>query len=145
MTQLRNILAGTRPQPNTSSPDTTGLINGDGNNVYGSWSGSATSSAFYMPNGIADNADYPQANGVAPLYTYTDPQGNVHPLVVCSSPAYAGRWGEVSSVPGVPFTNPANPSSTPSNLVQTNYANPIRAGYSFDVTDLITSLNNNGL
>jgi large repetitive protein len=131
--QLRNILAGTRPQANPSSPDTTGLINGDTNNVYGAFSGGVN---YYIPNSIADFADLPQPA----TFSYTDPKGNVHPLVVRTTAPVAGRWGEAASVPGVPFANPAGGTGPPLGLVQTSYANPIRAGYSFDVADMLNAI-----
>ena len=49
----------------------------------------------------------------------------------------AGRWGEAQSVPGYPkITNP-NPPPPLANLVVPTYSNPIRAGYSEDIGDLL--------
>ena len=130
LTQLRNLLAGTRPQANPlvnpAVADSTGSVNGDDNLVFGSWPGTAGAGvAYYMPNGVADGADiaYP---------------GN-SPLVGRTTQPIAGRWGEAASVSGAPFPNP---SGTPAilNLLQANYDNPVRAGYSFDVTDLLNNL-----
>ena len=136
LTQLRNLLAGTRPQNNPLAPDTTGLINGDTNTVYGQWAGNAPGTPFALPNSIADGADLPQPA----TYSYTDGQGNVHPLIVRTTAPVGGRWGEAASIPGVPFANPAGGNGPPLNLVQSSYANPIRAGYSFDVSDLLTAI-----
>ncbi len=137
LVQLRNLLAGTRPQTNPFTPDTTGLINGDANNVYGTWTTAVSAgSPYYMPNSIADYADLPQPT----TYSYTDGMGNVHPLVVRTTAPVPGRWGEAASIPGVPFLNPAGGTGPPLNLVQSSYANPIRAGYSFDVTDMLTAI-----
>ena len=56
LTQLRNLLAGTRPQPNPGvpgsspgAPDPTGQINGDNNFVA-----DQRHQPYFMPNGIAD-------------------------------------------------------------------------------------------
>jgi hypothetical protein len=134
-TQLRNLLAGTRPQVNPFLPDTTGLINGDTNVVFGSWPGVVTGpgSAYALPNSIADFSDNV-------IFTGTDANGNPLPFVQRTAPPVGGRWGEATSISGVPYPNP-NPNGPPVNLVQTNYANPVRAGYSFDPTDLFTSIN----
>jgi hypothetical protein len=130
-TQLRNLLAGTRPQPTP----TTGVsaLNNDTNFVSGSWTSSATAQPYFIPNGIADGSD---ANII------TDSATPPNPYVQRLTLPVGGRWGEAQSVPGVPFPNPnGNP---PLNLVQSTYIDPIRAGYSFDVSDLFTySLNNN--
>ena len=61
LTQLRNLLAGTRPQPNptTSDPvlaDPHGTTNGDDNFVFGAWPGTGGGQPYFMPNGIADPA-----------------------------------------------------------------------------------------
>ena len=57
LTQLRNLLAGTRPQIHPLlAPDTA--VNGDDNIVYGSWpGGTGPGIAYYLPNGIADGGD----------------------------------------------------------------------------------------
>ena len=59
LTQLRNLLAGTRPQPNptTSDPalaDPHGTTNGDDNFVFGAWPGTGGGQPYFMPNGIAE-------------------------------------------------------------------------------------------
>ena len=101
-------------------------MNGDDNIVYGSWpGGTGPGIAYYLPNGIADGADtlFPNPSNI--------------PLVQRTTPPVAGRWGESASVPGVPFNTP---SGTPAGLIQPNYDNPVRAGYSFDITDLLNNL-----
>ncbi|MGP0070210.1 MAG: hypothetical protein ACLQGP_42250 [Isosphaeraceae bacterium] len=132
LTQHRNLLAGTRPQPNPLTAPTA--ANGDANSVYGSWAGSTTNQPYYLPNGIADGSDIASS--------YTDTSGNI--TVQRTSPPVGGRWGEAPSVPGVPFLKSSMTPPVPANLIQTNYANPVRAGYSFDITDLLSNLTNNG-
>ena len=108
------------------APDTA--VNGDDNIVYGSWpGGTGPGIAYYLPNGIADGGD---------AIFMTDPVSG-SPLVRRTAPPVAGRWGESASVPGVPFNTP---SGTPVGLIQPNYDNPVRAGYSFDSTDLLNNL-----
>ena len=129
--QLRNLLAGTRPQTNPGvpglthgTPDTTGQINGDINFVL---MGAPPNAPFlyFMPNGIADIGD-------------VDGYGATPPTAVFRlTPPVAGRWGEAQSVPGYPkITNP-NPPPPLANLVVPTYSNPIRAGYSEDIGDLL--------
>ena len=62
LTQLRNLLAGTRPQPNPTTPypalaDPHGTTNGDDNFVFGAWPGTGGGQPYFMPNGIADPGD----------------------------------------------------------------------------------------
>ena len=130
LTQLRNLLAGTRPQTNPFSPDTTGLTNGDANIVYGSWSGGASATllpaqrdrGFRRPAAADDLQSPMPEHGPSPGRAHDHAgrravgRGRVHPR----------RAVLQSRQHGTPF-----------NLVQTNYANPVRAGYSFDVTDLL--------
>jgi len=129
MTQLRNILAGTRPQVNpgvpgqiAGTPDTTGQINGDDNFIL------MNEVPYFMPNGIADIGD-------------VDGYGNTPPTAVLRlTPPVAGRWGESQSVPGYPkVTNPSPPPPY-LNLVVPNYSNPIRAGYSENVGDIAAGI-----
>ena len=130
LTQLRNLLTGTRPQttpgvPGLSpgAPDLTGQVNGDNNFV------AMGGTAYFMPNSIADIGD-------------VDMNGNNPPAagvgVLRMTPAVAGRWGESQSVPGYPVANPSG--GAPFNLVMSNFNNRIRAGYSIDVTDLINGI-----
>ena len=124
--QLRNLLAGTRPQTNpgvpgfsVGFPDTTGQINGDNNYVW------MNGIAYYMPNSIADIGDV-DGFGASP------PSG-----VIRVTPPVAGRWGESQAVPGyvyagIPNLNPPPPYL---NLVTQNYNNRIRAGFSLDMSD----------
>src|SRR5208282_5927699 len=128
LTQLRNLLAGTRPQTNpgvpglsSGMPDLTGQINGDNNVVVMGGGG------YFMPNSIADIGDV-DMNGNSPPATGPPPVG-----VLRTTPAVAGRWGESQSVLGYPVYNPNGP---PFNLVMPTFSNRIRAGYSIDVTDL---------
>ena len=122
--QLRNLLAGTRPQQNPVAPCTTptGQTNGDNNFVL------MNGTQYFMPNSIADIGD-------------VDGYGASPPNAVLRlTPPVAGRWGEVQSVPGYP-TIP-NPNSPPPylNLVTTTYNNRIRAGYSLDTTDIVNGI-----
>ena len=123
LTQLRNILTGTRPQNNPGtpgyapgSPDLTGQTNGDNNFVL------IGSQPYFMPNSVADIGDV-DMNGTSP------PQAGVLRI----NPPVAGRWGEAQSVHGYPVYNPNGP---PFNLVVPAFNNRIRAGYSMDITDL---------
>ena len=63
LTQLRNLLAGTRPQQNPMPSsaaqypwisDPTGSSNGDDNFVLGAWPNKGGGQPYFMPNGIAD-------------------------------------------------------------------------------------------
>ena len=129
LTQLRNLLTGTRPQTNPGvpghslgAPDLTGQVNGDNNFV------AMGGTAYFMPNSIADIGD-------------VDMNGNNPPAagvgVLRLTPAVAGRWGESESVPGYPVYNPNGPLF---NLVMPTFNNRIRAGYSIDVTDLVNGI-----
>ncbi len=125
LTQLRNLLAGTRPQPNptTSDPllaDPRGTTNGDDNFVFGTWGGIGGGQPYYMPNGIADPGD---------ILIGTNP-----PRVQRTTPPVPGRWGEAPWIPGTPFTGSGGQVL---NLVAGVYNNPVRAGYSFGITDLL--------
>jgi hypothetical protein len=88
LTQLRNILTGTRPQDNPLAPSGA---NGDLNFVM------VNGTPYYLPNGQADqnvvagNADSFQAK-----------DGNGNPAVARNVLAVAGRWGESDFVPGYP-------------------------------------------
>jgi len=114
--QLRNLLAGTRPQQNPLQPGSY-QINGDNNFVL------VNGTAYFMPNSIADIGDI-DMNGTSP------PVAGVIRL----TPPVAGRWGEAQSVPGSPAIDPA--TGLPINLVGPTYTNRIRAGYSIDISDL---------
>jgi large repetitive protein len=125
LTQLRNLLAGTRPQPNptTSEPqlaDPQGTNNGDDNFVFGAWRDAGYGQPYFMPNGIADPGD---------ILISTNP-----PRVQRLSPSVPGRWGEAVSIPGVPFTAAGGQTV---NWVANPYNNPVRAGYSFGPTDWV--------
>ncbi len=142
LTQLRNLLAGTRPHVNPLSPDNT--VNGDMNFVL------SQSTDYYMPNGIAEIAqngtvaNKTPANSTAPYNTdnyLTDNTGAAY--VVRNSTPVPGRWGEAQSIPGVEFLNPlyggATDMTNPHYLgvVTTSYQNPVRAGYSMDIGDIL--------
>ncbi len=125
LTQLRNLLAGTRPQvdPKTSDPllaDPHGTTNGDNNFVFGAWPGVGGGQPYFMPNGIADSGD---------VLISPNPPG-----VERTTPAVAGRWGEPQSIPGMPVTVTGGQVL---NLVASAYNNPVRAGYSFSIGDLL--------
>jgi hypothetical protein len=133
LTQLRNLLAGTRPQnspvpdpnanpsgfPQTSTnypmtTDQTGMANGDDNFVAFN-----NNQVYFLPNGLADAADidgYPNA-------------------VVRKTQPVPGRWGEAQAVPGYPVVPNPNPPPAYFNLVTANYNNLVRAGFSLDPSD----------
>ncbi|HKM56448.1 MAG TPA: hypothetical protein VJY33_23795 [Isosphaeraceae bacterium] len=135
VTQLRNLLAGTRPLQNT----TIGLgTNGDSNYVFAEpAAGSGTSNQLYMPNGVADPYD-------TPVFA-TDASGA--PVIQRATPPVAGRWGEAGSIPGgisAPgFATPPGINNslgaTYLNLVRDTYVSSVRAGYSYDATDILTT------
>ena len=126
--QLRNLLAGTRPQTypgvpglSAGSPDLTGKVNGDDNFVL------INSTPYFIPNSISDAGD-------------VDTQGNNPPVaangVIRTTAPVAGRWGESQAVPGYPlgFANP-NPPPPDLTMLSSNYTNRIRAGFSLDMSD----------
>ncbi len=129
LTQLRNLLAGTR------TADKTFATNGEQNQVFWSTSHTQEQQPLLLPNGIADLGD-----------TYGIDGGTGLPYVVRSSTAIPGRWGEAQSVPGSPFINPANPTGASGsgaafvNVVGINYSNPVRAGYSINIRDILSGL-----
>ncbi|AMV38838.1 hypothetical protein [Planctomyces sp. SH-PL62] len=115
LTQLRNILAGTRPQADPKKPDMTGQVNGDVNLVQMGWQDTAQTIPIYtsMPNGITDVGDVDSAGNTPPTA----------PVVRKTNPV-AGRWGEPESVPGGQYTP-----------LGTNYSNEVRPGYSISIYD----------
>ena len=126
LTQLRNLLAGTRPQPNptTSDPvlaDPHGTTNGDDNFVFGAWPDTGGGQPYFMPNGIAEP-------GYDVLISTNPPQ------VQRTTPAVPGRWGEAPWIPGQPVSAAGGQVL---NLVANPYNNPVRAGYSFGIADLL--------
>ncbi|QEH38168.1 hypothetical protein OJF2_67660 [Aquisphaera giovannonii] len=139
LTQLRNLLAGTRTFDNdspTSYPyaPVPGLsqTNGDANWVQVGFD-AATGSPIpiYMPNGKVDaGVDY-RADVAATIVS--DPANQA---VMRSTEPIAGRWGEAQAVPGNPTLNPN--TGTPMNLLGQGYNNQVRAGYSLDPTDQVS-------
>ncbi|MGO9597590.1 MAG: hypothetical protein ACLP7Q_06170 [Isosphaeraceae bacterium] len=130
LTQLRNLLAGTRPQVNPGVPgvtagvrDTTGLVNGDNNFVL------INGVPYFMPNGIADTV----VTSIDVDGTGVSPPTSAGVLRVTTP--VAGRWGEAQAIPGYPVV--ANPSPPPAyfNLVTANYNDLVRAGFSLDPSD----------
>jgi large repetitive protein len=79
LTQLRNLLTGTRPQRDPFAP-TINAENGDANWIlYGG-------ARYYLPNNVADAKDVPVTS---------------HPgRVLRNTPSVPGRWGEGDRVPG---------------------------------------------
>ena len=73
-----------------------------------------------MPNGIADPGD---------ILISTNP-----PQVQRTTPAVPGRWGEAPWIPGQPVSAAGGQVL---NLVANPYNNPVRAGYSFGIADLL--------
>ena len=86
VTQLRNLLAGTIPQDNPTTPSGT---NGDLNYVW------LDGKAYHVPNGVMDNGD-----GIITTPTST--------IVSRGGTPVPGRWGEPNGIPSVlnvqPFT-----------------------------------------
>ena len=138
LTQLRNLLAGTRPPQKTTLGTGT-----DGDTNYVSvetapGSGLPRLPPLVMPNGVADPADAPPVFG-------TDASGG--PVVQRLTPPVAGRWGEADSIPGG-ISVPGFPSppaiNNYVNLVHANYVNSVRAGYSYVIADILTTSTNEG-
>src|SRR5271157_3273836 len=138
LTQLRNLLAGTRPPQKTTLGTGT-----DGDTNYVSvetapGSGLPRLPPLVMPNGVADPADAPPVFG-------TDASGG--PVVQRLTPPVAGRWGEAESIPGG-ISVPGFPSppaiNNYVNLVHANYVNSVRAGYSYVIADILTTSTNEG-
>jgi len=147
LTQLRNILAGTRPQPNpTTAPTAASLaLNGDSNFVFGSWPGTTAGQPYYLPNGIADGT----GSGAGLTDTIFAPDSFGNPTVFRGTPAVAGRWGEASSIPGGNLA-PNGTGAPPAvngyvNLVRSTYQNSVRAGYSYDMNDILSGALVNGI
>jgi len=119
LTQLRNILTGTRPQINPyvapGAYPNNGL-NQDTNFV------AVNGQPFYMPNNVADSGD-------------ANPYGGTTGLVR-ATPDVSGRWGESDYIPGPANNpvalsgNPASPPATPYAAAAYNFASSIRAGLS---------------
>jgi hypothetical protein len=139
LTQLRNLLAGTRPQKNPFGVDTT--TNGDANFVlFSPTSALQGQTPYFMPNGVADAGLDANGNAIDTIFG-TDANTAI-PYVVRTTLPVPGRWGEPQSIPGIPFPNP-NPNAATATPVQSAilgvvepfYSNPVRAGYSFDVSD----------
>ena len=132
LTQLRNLLAGTRPPQKTTLGTGT---DGDTNFVsVETASGSGVPSQLYMPNGIADPADTPVFG--------TD--ANNAPVIQSVTPPVAGRWGEAGSIPGGVYAPAPGVASPPAingylNLLHVNYINSVRAGYSYAITDILST------
>jgi hypothetical protein len=84
LTQLRNLLTGTRPQSNPLAP-TISVENGDANWVL------VDRTRYYLPNNVADSQDTRSASNPGGVLRNTLP--------------IPGRWGEEELVPGG-MTNP---------------------------------------
>ena len=84
------------------------------------------------------------------LRTWETPLGSIAgtglPYVVRSSTAIPGRWGEAQSIPGSQFINPLNPTARAGSAAFVNvvgdrtYGNPVRAGYSINIRDILSGL-----
>jgi hypothetical protein len=156
LTQARNLLAGTRPQPPAQqSPglnnwqnyptgplgDPAGATNGDDDVVFYTPPGSSGQQPFFMPNGMLNSIDTATGTTGTDVPFGTDP-GTGLPYVIRNTPPVGGRWGEASAIPGVRFTNPATPlpPGAPQyfGVVGAFYSdNAPRAGYSLDPTDIL--------
>lgn len=137
LTQLRNLLAGTRTFdtdfnptlfPYAPSPPINAL-NGDANWVQMGADALGNPIPFYMPNGLVDLPDTNTA-GISPPAAGDQVMRSTQPV--------AGRWGEAQSVPGYPIVNPM--SGAVMNLLGNAYNNRIRAGYSLDVGDVLNDI-----
>ncbi|WZO97201.1 hypothetical protein EP7_004224 [Isosphaeraceae bacterium EP7] len=110
LTQLRNLLAGTRPQKDPQSTDFT--ANGDANLVY------FNGATYAMPNGLFDN---------------NDSIGTSAGIVNINTPAVPGRWGEAGFIPTalhnrvISVAGSSIPTNTPATVLNWIYP-PARAG-----------------
>lgn len=126
LTQLRNILAGTRPQPDPTAPDLTGLVNGDVNWV------AMGATRYYMPNGQVDTVfppGHPNAGATIPG-SDIDEAGNQPATgnVRRRTEAVPGRWGEPDAVRGGDY-----------QYLAAAYTNEVRPGYSLSIRDYSSS------
>jgi large repetitive protein len=132
LTQLRNLLTGTRPQINPfvapNSPPNTDAngnpLNGDANYVHigttTDANGNTVPIPLYMPNNYADSGDITNPNSPPPVFRDTPP--------------VAGRWGEPQGIP-IGLTTAFNNSVRAGRSVGLNY-NPILNTYgAYDGTD----------
>ena len=131
LTQLRNLLAGTRPPQKTTLR--TG-IDGDTNFVS-----VETASGSGVPS---KPTSCPTASPTRTI-PFLEPTPIGSPVVQRLTPPVAGRWGEADSIPGG-ISAPGFPSPPAIN----NYVNlrpgrqlvnSVRAGYSYDIADILTT------
>src|SRR5262249_18676685 len=87
LTQLRNLLTGTRPATDRFAP-TISADNGDANWVL------VDGARYYLPNKVADAEDYLYASNPSRVLRQAAP--------------VPGRWGEAHLVPGA-IDNPVTP------------------------------------
>ena len=109
LTQFRNILTGTIPQPNpyqTPSP----TVNQDANRVMFGTDANNHPIYYYLPNSVADNFDFTTTG-----------------QVFRTGIPVPGRWGEADFIPGNPNTNPPRPVLSTPNIP---FNNLVRAGMS---------------
>lgn len=125
LTQLRNILTGTRLVDQARAPNYIGDIN----KVQMGVDSTGNPISTFLPNNVADAADNPSSTLTAGKQVFQN------------TPAVWGRWGEGDSVPGISY--PLLPPSTipggidtktnPAGTIPTNrytFSNFIRAGRS---------------
>jgi hypothetical protein len=104
LTQLRNLLTGTRPQDNPYLP--TGL-NGDGNFVF------VNGTQYFLPNNVYDAGDVNNGNGGVNRFTLP----------------VAGRWGEADYVPSIMTTTvPVNGTGIAATYIFTSPVGPGLSG-----------------
>ncbi len=162
LTQLRNLLAGTRPQPNPNvNPNlnaNVASINGDTNFLTINPTANAGPSQYWMPNGIPETSIGIYGGGTTPVGSidafYSDPNLGNKVYVLRNTTPVPGRWGEAGSIAGA-FLNPAyqmgNGLPQYLNTLQTflsnggattvgQYVNAVRAGYSYDPYDILNGV-----
>ncbi|MFO0889280.1 MAG: hypothetical protein U0790_09090 [Isosphaeraceae bacterium] len=131
LTQLRNLLAGTRTYDIAYNPTfpyqptpPVGAYYGDQNFVQmgvdpsrPDVNGNPTPIPFFLPNGKWDTGEDYQF--------WLRARMEIAPI--------PGRWGEAQLVPGEGIYDPnRSPGESPYNLIAPNYTNRVRAGYSAD-------------
>ena len=133
LTQLRNLLAGTRPHTTQASP-ATGEVNGDTNFV-----------AYSLDDGQRRDTAvlHAQRDRRLPRHDQRDDatarrQYRCLPLCLRSTRPCPAAGARPSRFPVTSFPNPLIPCRrrtrpNSSTCVTSNYTNPVRAGYSFNI------------
>ncbi len=97
LTQLRNLLAGTRAQPTPTTAVNLAQLRPQLRERR-------SNGSYFIPNGVADYSD---------TLSRTDTHHRATSTSTRLNQPTAGRWGEGQAVPGIPFTDPTRePTNT---------------------------------